>query len=273
MAAVGVRRALPHPVDDRVVAALDAVPAPVAVHRVVAAADRRDPGVGMGHGEAPLEVRRRGRGPTAARVSRPSSSAWTRTAGTPCARRQLDEGDEVTVVGVDAARPDEADEVQASVGRRRASAGLEQRRLREERAVRDRGVDARQVLEDGPAGAEVQVPHLRVAHLAGRQADRILRRAAGSSAASDSSSPRQTGIRACAIASAAGSRPMPKPSRTTRTIGRGRSPVTAARAAGRCRESGPRHDAGHLVRLERRATDERAVDRGLGQELGDRWPR
>ena len=74
-----------------------------------------------------------------------------------------------------------------------------------------------------------------------------------------------------------GSGPMPNPSRTTRTIGRGRGVVrrAAARASRRAR---PRaraviparaDDAGHLVGLERRAADQRAVDRRLGEELAD----
>ena len=46
------------------------------------------------------------------------------------------------------------------------------------------------------------------------------------------------------------------------------APVTPRRS-GRGGQPGPRHDAGHLVRLERSAADERAVDRRLGQELGD----
>ena len=43
----------------------------------------------------------------------------------------------------------------------------------------------------------------------------------------------------------------------------------AGDAAGAGGHAGPGHDAGHLVGLERRAADERAVDRGLGQELAD----
>ncbi len=44
----------------------------------------------------------------------------------------------------------------------------------EERAVGDRGVDPRQVLQDGPAGSQVQMSDLGVAHLADRQPDGIL---------------------------------------------------------------------------------------------------
>ena len=88
MAAVAARRALPHPVDDRVVAAFDPVPAAVAVHRVVAPADRSRsarPGAprrgelrGRRRTRAPTaaacRVRRagRGRGPTGRRVARPA---------------------------------------------------------------------------------------------------------------------------------------------------------------------------------------------------------
>ena len=53
----------------------------------------------------------------------------------------------------------------------------EEGRALEERAVGDRGVDPGQVLEDGPAGTQVEVPHLGVAHLSRRQADGILGRA------------------------------------------------------------------------------------------------
>ena len=70
---------------------------------------------------------------------------------------------------------------------------------------------------------------------------------------------------------------MPKPSMTTRTIGRGRSATprrsghgrSASAGRGGGRDAGPADDAGHLVGLERRAADERAVDRRLGQELAD----
>ena len=85
----------------------------------------------------------------------------------------------------------------------------------------------------GRPAPEVEVPDLGVAHLARRQADGVLGRAEGRVRPARES-PRQIGIGAAAIASAAGSRPIPKPSRTTRTIGRGRRvdalahPVTAA---------------------------------------------
>ena len=78
------------------------------------------------------------------------------------------------VVGVDAARPDQADEMEPAIGPDARAAGVEQRWPLEEGAVRDRRIDPRQVLEDRTPGAEVQVPDLRVAHLPGRQPDRVL---------------------------------------------------------------------------------------------------
>src|SRR3954447_20472549 len=54
------RRMLPDPVDDGVVAALDTLPAPVPVHRPVATAERRDPGVGVNGRQPRLEIRDEG---------------------------------------------------------------------------------------------------------------------------------------------------------------------------------------------------------------------
>ena len=119
--------------------------------------------------------------------------------------------------------------------------------LSDERAIRDRGVDARQVLEHRPAGAEVEVADLAVAHLADaaarppgptpRAGSAASRRAARASAAS----------RAAAMASTAGSGPMPKPSMTTSTIGpRSARTVSSPRVAsarpalGGCRRRPPR---------------------------------
>ena len=73
----------PRPVHDRVVAGLGPLPAPVAVHREVAAADGRDPGVGMGGGKRAPRARRTNSSAERGGVSRPSSSAWRRTAATP----------------------------------------------------------------------------------------------------------------------------------------------------------------------------------------------
>ena len=81
------------------------------------------------------------------------------------------EGDQVTVVGMDAARADEADDVERPARCPGAFARCEERRSRVEGPIGDGGVDAGQVLEHRAPGAEVQVAHLGVAHLALRQAD------------------------------------------------------------------------------------------------------
>ena len=173
-----------------------ALPALVAIHGEVAAADRRDPGVRMGGGQARLEVAARSRAPSGAACRGRRAGRGRGRAGTPCAGRQLGERDEVPVVGVDAAGPDEADE--RAAGRSVATrplAGLDERRALEERAVGDGGVDARQVLEHRPAGAEVQVADLGVAHLAGAAGRRPRPRPAGARAASARGAPRQAGMR------------------------------------------------------------------------------
>src|SRR3954447_1215426 len=161
-------------VDDGVVAALDAVPAVIAVHREVAAADGRDEGVRMRGGETLLEdadeaERRRGRRVPAVeqRVDADARDAL--------ATRELRKGDQMPVVGMNAARPDEADEMERAATVASTRRGLEERRAREERTVGDRRVDPWQILEDGTPGAEVEVADLRVAHLPGWQPDRILR--------------------------------------------------------------------------------------------------
>ena len=75
-------------------------------------------------------------------------------------------------VRVDAAVGDEAEQVDVAAPRSKAAV---ERRVLEERAVRDRAVHALQVLEEDAAGADRQVADLGVAHLPGRQADRLAR--------------------------------------------------------------------------------------------------
>ena len=83
----------------------------------------------------------------------------------------------VPVVRMDAARADQADQVEAPAGFGGSPARVEQCRPLEERAVVERRVDALHVRQHGPAGAEVQVADLGVAHLTRGQPDRSLRRA------------------------------------------------------------------------------------------------
>src|SRR5581483_9888767 len=72
-------------------------------------------------------------------------------------------------VRVDASVRDEAEEVDVSA----TPEGGAEHGVGEEGAVLDRPVDAHQVLVEDAAGADRQVPHLRVAHLPGRQPDRL----------------------------------------------------------------------------------------------------
>ena len=72
-------------------------------------------------------------------------------------------------VRVDAAVGDQAEQVDVLAALERA----DERGVLEERAVLDRLVHAHQVLEEHAAGADRQVADLGVAHLPGRQADRL----------------------------------------------------------------------------------------------------
>ena len=58
-------------------------------------------------------------------VSRPSSSPWTRTRLTPSSG-ELGHGDQMPVVGVDAAGTDQADQVKGVIGLLRPGAQLQQ---------------------------------------------------------------------------------------------------------------------------------------------------
>ncbi len=110
----GRRRAgsmLPHPEDDRVVGQLDPIPTLVAIHPEIAPADGRDPDVGMDVGQPPLQIRdeldrraRRRVAPVKERVHAHASHALP--------IGQLGESHEVSVVGVDATRPDQPDDVE-----------------------------------------------------------------------------------------------------------------------------------------------------------------
>ena len=101
--------------DDRIVAALDALPALVAVHREVAAADRRDPHVRVDVGKPGLEVGdvalgggRRGVAAIEQRVDHDLADALL--------TGKRDEGDDVSIVRMDAAGADERRRAELSPG-------------------------------------------------------------------------------------------------------------------------------------------------------------
>ena len=66
---------------------------------------------------------------------------------------ELREGHRMPVVRVHAARAEQADEMKPAAARPGTLHGCNQCGIGEERTVHDGGVDARQVLCDGPAGA------------------------------------------------------------------------------------------------------------------------
>src|SRR5262245_31947919 len=83
--------------------------------------------------------------------------------------RKTEQRLQVVDVGVHAAVRDEPQQVDVAALSERGP----QRRVLEERAVRDRAVDPLQVLVEDVAGADRQVPDLGVAHLARRQPYRL----------------------------------------------------------------------------------------------------
>ena len=144
--------------DDRVVGALGALPAAVAVHRVVAADDGRDP-VGRELGEVLCGRVRRDVAAVGEGMN-PGSLGG-----------ELEQCLEVVHVRVDAAVGHEPQQVDVAALREGGPDG----RVFLERPVRDRAVDPLKVLVEHAAGADRQVADLRVAHLRRRKADRFAR--------------------------------------------------------------------------------------------------
>ena len=187
-------------------------------------------------------ARRRSRSTTKPRpddggVSRPSSRAWMRDLGDAFATGQLGQRDDMAVVGMDAARADEADDMEdARPSRARAQAARKAGRSKNEPSAMAASIRGRS-WRTGPARAEVQVPDLRVAHLARRQADRLLGRARARSCGQLAEQARHVGIGAAAIGVGRRDRARcrshrGRPGRWD-AAGRGRHPRHAGRAAGR----------------------------------------
>ena len=155
-------------VDDRVVGELAPLPAGVAIHRVVAAADRGDT---SGLAQPALELLQVGAAAVRQGVAAVGEGVEDEV-GHALLRGQLDRRLDVLPARVDAAVGDQPEQVQAaSRTLAGALAGGEQRLVLEEAAVGDRVVDPRQILFDDRPGAEVEVADLGVAHLAVGQAD------------------------------------------------------------------------------------------------------
>ena len=93
----------------------------------------------------------------------------------PASSREISESDQMPVVGMDPTRSDQTDDVECPGRLGRTLTGVEERRSDEECPVGNGAIDTRQILQHGPAGTQVQVAHLGVAHLTGGQPDGVLR--------------------------------------------------------------------------------------------------
>ena len=89
---------------------------------------------------------------------------------------QFRNGDQMPIVGMDAAGPNKADEVQGVIAVLGLLAQLKKNGPAEEATAGDRLVDPRQILQNRLARAQVQVADFGVAHLAFRQTDKLLGR-------------------------------------------------------------------------------------------------
>ena len=87
------------------------------------------------------------------------------------ALRQLEHGEDVRLMTVNAARREQAHHVQGTAIGLHDGAGGIQFGIGKKTAILDRGIDAGQVLVDDAAGAEVHVANFRVAHLPIRQSN------------------------------------------------------------------------------------------------------
>ena len=147
-------------VDQEVVCRLDPLPAPVAIHRVVAALDRRDP---ARHPRQEFE-----RAPR-----RHVAAVQERVNDHPrdvLAPGELEERGEMLHVRVHATGREQAHQVKRSLAAR-GRAGCAEGAVREERPIVDRVVDADEILVLHVAGAHDHVTNLAVAHDPVRQTD------------------------------------------------------------------------------------------------------
>ena len=137
-------------------------PSAVAIHRVVAAAHRRDPlGGQLG------EIRRRGvRRDVAAVGERVDPGPF----GHPLGSRQLEQRAQVIDVGVHAAVRDEAEQMDVCPRARAPARNAEtSAALRANEPSAIAFVHAHEILVEDPAGADREVTDLGVAHLPGRE--------------------------------------------------------------------------------------------------------
>ena len=172
MAAAAVGKRAPSPPCDRGEGAAHPVPPVVAVQCVEAAGQAGHRGARRQRGFQRGEVLRRGAGRRVAAVAEGVDAHRDALPGD-----DAGECDGMVLVRVHAPGRDQAQQV---AGASRAAQGVEEaadgRRLFQ-RAVRGGPADARQLLHDDAAGADVEVADLRIAHLPVRQADILAGRA------------------------------------------------------------------------------------------------
>ena len=154
---------------NRLIGELFTFPAMIAVHRVVASADRCNPS-DVDLGCLPLnclEILLRALGRHIAAVE----ECMDPNLGQPLALCEFEHAEEMIVVAVDAARRDEPHDVQRSAARLHPAHNREQCLVLEKVAVPDIARDARQLLVDYAARTDIGVSDLGVSHLPVRQAD------------------------------------------------------------------------------------------------------
>ena len=159
-----VVRLLPHPAEDRRERPVRPLPALVAVHRVVAADDRRD---AVGGQRREVGHRRLGRD-----VAPVGEGVDPRPVLHPLALGEREQRPEVVDVRVHAALRDEAEQVHRAAALAGATEGADERLVRHERPVLDGAGHADEVLVQDPPRPDREVSDLRVPHLAVRQPDR-----------------------------------------------------------------------------------------------------
>jgi hypothetical protein len=167
----GIGGALAFGINQRFIGFADTVPALVAIHRVIAAADRGDVDV-LAIGEIRDELRHVAIGAFRRRVATVEEGVNRdrQAAG----GYGLCQGSDVGLMRVDAARRNETDQMRGAVGFLDPRDEFLQRLVLGDRVVGDRLVDARQVLGHDAAGAEIHVADFGIAHLTVGEADVML---------------------------------------------------------------------------------------------------
>jgi hypothetical protein len=138
--------------------------------------------------------------------------------GRPLFQGQLDGGQQVVLVTVDAARRQQAHDVDAPAAFASTFHGVEQGGVAGETAVLDCLADASQLLVDDATGTDIEVSDLGIAHLTIGQADRFagsVSRLCGLAAHSRS----QLGVRPVLMALSGAASRWPQPSRISKTRG------------------------------------------------------